>query len=266
MQSPVYSESFYDQTTAGSLSAARQVLPLLWKRRAFESVIDVGCGVGTWLLAASELGASHLLGIDGPYVPKDRLLLGDHIFRWMDFTGPISLSEQYELCICLEVAEHLPPSRAVTFVEDLTRLSSVVAFSAAIPFQGGDGHLNEIWPEYWARLFRQRDFLPWTEIRALIWHCCEIPWWYRQNLIIYVKAAEWENFLPGQTPASLDTLTIIHPESYLWNVRRPSGQLTTTYMFDVDAYHQCASGTLEATPGYGPEFPAPRPGSETTSR
>lgn len=262
MKSEVYSDDFYDQTTDGSLAAARYILPLLREIRNFTSVIDVGCGIGTWLLAARELGVSRVRGVDGPYVPEEKMLVDSSLIHLNDLTRPIESESQYELCLCLEVAEHLPSVRSETLVADLCKLSSFIAFSAAIPFQGGDGHLNEFWPEYWARLFEQHDFLPWTGIRQAIWNQREIPWWYRQNLIIYLNRSEWASSLGDKTPDPPDSLTRIHPESYLWNVRRAHRQLPTTYAFDVETYYSLVSRTLTSPPGYGPEYPAPRPGSE----
>jgi Ribosomal protein L11 methyltransferase (PrmA) len=255
----VYPSSFFEQTTSGSLFAAHTVLPLLWQRRKFNSVIDVGCGVGTWLVAARELGASRLCGIDGPHVPPDMMMVDPNVIVKTDLEQPLKLGIIYDLCICLEVAEHLSPSRAKSFVADLTALSSVVVFSAAIPFQGGDGHLNEIWPEYWADLFADHDFQPWDGIRKKIWDIREVPWWYRQNLIIFVRNSEINSLLPDYTPEPLQALTMIHPESYLFNVRRAPPEFKTSYNSDLETYHACANRQRVSPPGYGPEFPAPRP-------
>jgi hypothetical protein len=254
----VYPCSFFELTTGGSLTAAREILPLLWQRRNFSSVIDVGCGVGTWLAAARELGASLLCGIDGPHVPTEMMRVEPDIIIKTDLEQPLRLKRTYDLCICLEVAEHLSPSRAASFVADLTALSGVIAFSAAIPFQGGDGHLNEMWPEYWAEMFAVHNYRPWCSIREEIWNVREIPWWYRQNLIVFVGEQELDSLVPDYTPAQIGSLTKIHPESYLFNVRREPTNFKTSYTFDLEVYYACADGKQVSSLGYGPEFPAPR--------
>lgn len=254
----VYPTSFFELTTDGSLTAARKVLPLLWRHRNFSSVVDVGCGVGTWLAAALELGASSLCGIDGPHVPTEMMLVEPSIIIKTDLEQPLKLRSTYDLCICLEVAEHLSPSRASSFVADLTALSGVVAFSAAIPFQGGDGHLNEMWPEYWAELFAAHNYHPWCGIREEIWNIKEIPWWYRQNLIVFAMEQELNSLVKDYTPVQTAPLTKIHPESYLFNVRREPINLKTSYTFDLEVYYDCVNGQQVPSPGYGPEFPAPR--------
>jgi len=257
----IYDLKFFSLTHEGSLAAARHILPLLWAKRQFRSVIDVGCGLGGWLLAAGELGAARLKGIDGSHIPTEMLVVSPECFIRADLAQPLAKDDKFDLCLCLEAAEHLPPERGPSLVEDLTELSSIIVFSAAIPFQGGNGHFNEIWPEYWAKLFSNRGYLPWTGLRDSIWNERTVPWWYRQNLLIFVQASEWDNFLPGQEPANPNLLTAIHPESYLWGVRREKGRLVTSFEFDLDTYYSCASGEKMPPTAYGPEF-SPT-GSET---
>ena len=72
-----------------------------------------------------------------------------------DLNQPFTLDRTSDLVVCLEVAEHVPPLSAGDFIASLTRLASIILFSAAIPYQGGDGHLNEQWPEYWADPLQQ---------------------------------------------------------------------------------------------------------------
>ena len=56
--------------------------------------------------------------------------------------------------------EHLPPERAGSFVEDLTKLAPWCCFRT-IPGQGGDNHVNEMWQHHWARLFAKNGLEPW---------------------------------------------------------------------------------------------------------
>ena len=52
-----------------------------------------------------------------------------------------------------------------TFVASLARHGDAVLFSAAIPFQGGAGHVNEHWPSYWAADFAVHGFVAVDTIR-----------------------------------------------------------------------------------------------------
>lgn len=58
------------------------------------------------------------------------------------------MNRAFDLAVTVEVAEHLPSSRAQSFVADLVHLASAIAFSAAIPGLGGTKHINEQWPDY----------------------------------------------------------------------------------------------------------------------
>src|SRR3989304_9166891 len=133
----IYDKQFFDQMTEGSLSSARVVLPILFGYFKPTSVVDVGCGRGTWLKPAAEFGVQQLQGIDGDYVERDSLLIDEQNFQAWDLAEKIDMGRRFDLAICVEVAEHLPFSRSETFVAELTQLSDVVLFSAALPYQGG---------------------------------------------------------------------------------------------------------------------------------
>jgi hypothetical protein len=117
----------------------------------------------------------------------------------------------------LEVAEHIPRSRAPDFVDNLVELAPVVLFSAAIPRQGGVGHVNEQWQEYWAEIFARRGYA-WVDcIRGRIWSDESIPRWYRQNMLLFAsEAAIAENpALATERERSRNcVLSLVHPESY----------------------------------------------------
>ena len=104
-----------------------------------------------------------------------------------DLAQPLQIDRRFDLALSLEVAEHLPPECGSEFVQTLTDLSSVILFSAAIPFQGGTDHLNEQWPEYWADRFDARGYVPIDCIRRRIWRNEDVEWWYAQNLMFFVR-------------------------------------------------------------------------------
>jgi hypothetical protein len=86
-------------------------------------------------------------------IPKNR-------FMAVDLERPFQLKRKFDLVVSLEVAEHLPAHCAEDFVSTLTGLGSVVLFSAAAPHQGGEHHVNEQSPDYWAELFQRRKYVP----------------------------------------------------------------------------------------------------------
>ena len=196
--------------------SASKILSLLWQHYKPHSVIDIGCGIGTWLNVCQSMGVTSIKGIDGPWT-QDALLeiASEHIVR-VDFEKQIASQGEYDLAICLEVAEHLTESAASHFVDFVAQSAPVVLFSAAIPFQGGTHHLNEQWPHYWADLFAKRSMIPLDFIRRAIWGDVGIHWWLRQNAMCFVRRSlldELSHLRAHETSPS--SLPVVHPSLYL---------------------------------------------------
>jgi SAM-dependent methyltransferase len=148
-----------------------------------KSILDVGCGQGTWLRAALDLGVSDVLGLDGVNIPEDHLFIPAHLFRQQDLTQPWNLERRFEVAICVEVAEHLDKSAAEDLIGSITRHTDVVVFSAS-PFEGGQHHVNCQWPAYWQRLFNNCGFACHDDLRWRIWDDARIEAWYRQDVFL----------------------------------------------------------------------------------
>ena len=218
--SEVYNLSFYRQHVAGSLASARIMLPLLYRYSQPQSVIDVGCGLGPWLKAAMELGATDVLGVDGDYVDRGALVIPEDKFRPADLRERIRTDRRFDLAISMEVAEHLPYERSATFIEDLVALSDVVLFSAALPYQGGTDHINEQWLEFWAILFKRHGYLPYDLLRLPCWSNPAVEFWYSQNAIVFCTADYGARAFPSAFMASERPLSQPHPLTFLVNVGR----------------------------------------------
>jgi len=78
-----------------------------------------------------------ILGVDGEWVPAKLLQIPRACFLAHDLMKPIEINRRFDLAVSLEVAEHLDRDSARRFIQTLVKLSSVVLFSAAIPYQGG---------------------------------------------------------------------------------------------------------------------------------
>lgn len=182
-----YSVKFFNDHQQGSYQSAKIILPLVFKLIKPQSVVDVGCGNGTWLKAAMELGIKDILGLDGYITNPSLLQIPPKCFIKHDLINPLQIKKKFDLAISLEVAEHLPVNNAAKFIDLLTSLSPIVLFSAAIPHQGGTHHLNEQWPGYWQKLFVQKNYAPVDFIRNLVWNNEKVEWWYAQNTILYIR-------------------------------------------------------------------------------
>lgn len=161
---------------------AREAMALL----APKKVIDVGCGIGLLMAQLSNEGAS-VVGIEGPWLQADKIVCPSDRYLTLDLEHPLPELGRYDLCCCIEVAEHLSKKRAASFVGDLCQLSDAVLFSAAIPGQGGHGHLNEQWQEYWSRLFEDEGFLTYDPIRFDFLRDPQILPWLRQNVLLFLR-------------------------------------------------------------------------------
>jgi SAM-dependent methyltransferase len=223
--SVLYTSEFYDEHRSGSRRSAEQIAPLLVDLFHPHSVLDIGCGAGTWLAALKRLGVQVVHGIDGPWVTGqleiDRKEFTSHDFSTAALPYSVKLpSRKYDLVLCLEFLEHLDQELAGPLVTFLCKAADVVVASAAVPGQGGTHHVNEQWPQYWATLFRDRGFLPCDILRPAIWSLPGIEPWYAQNMIVYFKERIPEQVLERGRPmllqAILEPRALVHPEIFSW--------------------------------------------------
>ena len=134
-----------------------------------------------------DLGVGDVIGLDGDYVDRATLHIPPDSFLPRDLNHPLNMDRRFDLAVSVEVAEHLAPDLAVQFVDELTKLAPAVLFSAAIPNQDGNHHVNERWPSYWAALFGQFGFSPFDVVRPQVWRNEQVEPWYAQNVILYLS-------------------------------------------------------------------------------
>ncbi|MFD5536631.1 class I SAM-dependent methyltransferase [Streptomyces sp. NPDC127079] len=183
-----YTQEFYEEYVPGSESSAKVVVPMIMELVRPTSVIDVGCGVGGWLEEFRRQGVEDVIGIDGEWVPPTLLKIPAERFRAVDLERLGAPEKTFDLAMCLEVAEHLQESAGRDLVSFLTRSADFVAFSAAIPGQGGTGHINEQWLDYWSRFFDAHDYRLFDPIRAVLWDDESVEPWYAQNLVFFARS------------------------------------------------------------------------------
>jgi 2-polyprenyl-3-methyl-5-hydroxy-6-metoxy-1,4-benzoquinol methylase len=119
-----------------------------------KSACDFGCGNGYVISYLKNEGIT-VLGLDGS---KDVLKIADksivdHI-RIADFRQLQNFGT-YDLVISMEVAEHLKDRYSKVFIENLIKHSTkYIIFSAALPGQWGEGHINCRPREFWIKIFQ----------------------------------------------------------------------------------------------------------------
>jgi SAM-dependent methyltransferase len=183
-----YSTLFYRYQREGSLRSARRTLPAINGPLGVRSVLDVGCGAGAWLAAHGELGVTDVMGVDGDYVDRTLLMVDAAKFQPQDITRRFDLGRRFDLVECLEVAEHVPTALSDVLVENIVRHGDQVLFSAGVPGQGGEDHINEQPMEFWRDRFARHGYQLFDFVRPKIVDDPQIEPWYRFNTMFFAHA------------------------------------------------------------------------------
>ncbi|MCR9140446.1 MAG: class I SAM-dependent methyltransferase [Alphaproteobacteria bacterium] len=219
--SHVYTNEFFDYIDGGVKRSAEALIGILQPELKPDSVIDFGCGRGLWLAEWTRNGVDDVIGVDGDYVARERLSISESRFEARDLTKRIDLARKFDLCMSLEVAEHLKPEASEAFIETLVRHSDCVLFSAAVPGQGGEFHINERPLEFWRALFRQHGYSAYDFVRPALKDKYEVEPWYRYNTILYANTAgRCRLSNPVLQTVLDDTRPITDNSSAIWKLRK----------------------------------------------
>jgi hypothetical protein len=185
--------------------AAAALATVFSDSRMPKNLLDVGCGIGTWMRAAIDLGVPEVHGLDGIILPQGALHVPSYTVQQFDLSKPFRLGRRFELVLCLEVAEHLSEASAAVLISSITEHTDNVLFSAACPGQPGQHHINCRWPSYWQHQFNQQGFRCEDSVRWRIWDDVRIEPWYRQNIF-------WAGRDPALAGLEARIKSVIHPE------------------------------------------------------
>src|SRR5262249_20771877 len=113
-----------------TVGGARAALAYVFRDFKPRSMLDVGCGPGTWLRAALDLGIGDVKGVDGLELDESTLFVDNAIIQRCNLTTPFALNRSFDLALCLEVGEHLEEAAASTLIDSLTKHADHILFSA----------------------------------------------------------------------------------------------------------------------------------------
>lgn len=120
------------------------------------SVLDAGCAIG---LLVEQLRAR---GVDAEGVDISEYAIGQahESVRGHVRAGSVAepFGRRYDLIVCIEVLEHMPPSEAERAVANFCAHSDDVLFSSSPLDYREATHFNVRPPEHWAYLFAQHGF------------------------------------------------------------------------------------------------------------
>lgn len=105
-----------------------------------KTIIDFGCGLGSYLKYLNDIGFAKLLGCEGTKLSNTEFT---NVFV-CDLTRDVNLSADANV-ICLEVGEHIPEDYLDIFLDNITRPVSKgnkIIISWAVPGQDGIGHVS----------------------------------------------------------------------------------------------------------------------------
>ena len=155
----IYSAHYYESTVEGpAVASAETISESILVDHGLGTVIDVGCGTGALLEALRNKGR-EVFGLESSAAALEYCKGRKLDVQKLDLERePFPQDGKFDLVVSMEVAEHLPEQIADSYVDLLTRLSDRILFTAALPGQGGDDHVNEQPISYWMSNFQARRF------------------------------------------------------------------------------------------------------------
>ena len=155
----IYDEAFFAEWGRGHeryIRSAEIITNTLYDLFQPKRLVDLGTGCGVYAHYFSQKEVD-VLAIDGVITPAEHSY-PVHI-KIRDLTAPIeNVWGDFDMALCLEVAEHIPEDLADAFLSNITHFSDRLILSAAQPNQGGHHHVNEQPKRYWVGKLAQHGF------------------------------------------------------------------------------------------------------------
>jgi len=137
----------------------KQIGKDLTERYQIKSMIDFGCGCGSYLEGAKETGA-EVKGIELMYdIVKD--IVPYNVINFIEYGDVMQYinCSKYDCALSIETAEHILPAKNNIFIDNLVNAAKrLIVFTAARPGQGGTGHMNFQSREKWIEMFAERGW------------------------------------------------------------------------------------------------------------
>lgn len=134
--------------------------------RPVRSVLDVGCGEGTWQPIVKRLRPRAVYqGVDDSAYVVKRFGARRHIVRGsVGALGALGLKRMFDLVVCCDVLHYVTTAalrRGLAAIAGLTRGPAYLeAYTSADDVAGDHGHFQRRSPALYRRMFREAGFVP----------------------------------------------------------------------------------------------------------
>jgi len=155
-------ENFYARMLRADRQKSYKMLAkMIFKEFGPRSIMDYGAGAGFLLHFCRDLYKIYDVNGVEPCLEDAQKVMPKEIRRKIAKMGldlELDFNREFDLAVCLEVAEHIDARHSDLIVENVTRNTNTVLWSAAVPGQGGVGHVNEQQFDYWLARFERTGF------------------------------------------------------------------------------------------------------------
>lgn len=151
-----YDRSYYEEGFEHNSAAYDLFAKALTAEFHPARLVDAGCGNGGISAAFMRYGCGSVMAFDGSAASVEiARTRGFTSVQQLDFIEAGEIPATGDLCICCEVAEHIPEKHAAHLCELLSKPAPVLAFTAAPQGQGGHLHVNLKPQSWWIDLMKQ---------------------------------------------------------------------------------------------------------------
>ena len=169
----IYEDWYFRDNIADSLPMAKYIAPKIVEYLGVESVLDVGCATGHWLSCYESAGL-EINGIEGTTNSIPHCLVDESKVTIHDLRDPFDKTYNVDLVTSIEVAEHIEPEFADTYVDTLTKHNAqYIMMTAAPPGQGGHGHFNLQFKPYWIEKLQSKGYELFPEFEDKLYEWCK---------------------------------------------------------------------------------------------
>ncbi len=160
---------------------------------SLKSILDLGCGVGSYLEGSFLAGCKDIIGLELNYDIAKKYIAKNisSYIKYGDITKPLNLQRKFDCVLSVEVAEHIDYKIISGFIDNLQKYpSKYIIFTAAPPGQLGRGHINLRKKNLWIKDIESNDTMYRDDIvKKCIkeWKKFDVPDYIFKNLIIFEK-------------------------------------------------------------------------------